>query len=1272
MATSPSGLNFTVDPRTIATPDDLAVALSALRARAALTVRDLARRADIPSSTVGGYLSGRHLPPPTQPDLVARLLLALSVPADQHDEWLDALWRVRSWRRGPGADQRAPFLGLRAFDRPDADLFFGRATETAALAAMVRGSAGALLAVVGPSGSGKTSLIRAGLCAALPADWVVAVQTPRADPVGAVAALREAAQAPRTSPDTHCVVVLDQAEELWTLAPDAAARTRAVADLATLTSDPTTHVVVGLRSDFFTEAAAEPALLAALQTHQFVLGSPGRDALAETVTGPAAEFGIPIAPGLVDLIVDDAVSGAAGRSAVLPHLSHTLAMMWEHAVRRELSAESYQAVGRVAGAVAQSAEAAYAELAPEQRKLARALLLRLVVVEEGLPPTSAVVPVADLPEEHLEVLRHFTARRLIVADSDTVRFSHEAVLSAWSDLARWVAEDRQTLALHRTVSREARAWAEADHDPSLLLRGSRLAAVRDWPTGLRLAPGPVVTDFLEASRRAEDDAAERARRVHRRTRRLLAGSSVLAAATAVTAAGLIASRVTIASERDQARSRQIAAESRAFAASDVALAHRLAVAAFDTDDTVQARSQLTVSTADPAMTTIDGPVGPVMVATHAGRGLLALAGTAPTVRLFDTTSPVPRLVGTVPAPTTSEPSPSVFALAFSPDGHLLALGGTAGRVEIVDISDPKAPAPLGTALTIAPEPGTGADTTYALSFTADGRELLAAGPTGISRWSLANPSAPVPEPTLATDGYATTLALLADGTVVTGTDSGQVALFDPARPQQPMAAATVDGYVTWVSGSGTEIAVATRRGGATYRATVTGATGAHRLTPMAAMTSFDSWANWVVPGPDGQWLVGSSARTARVIGTDNEVRDEFPVPDAVTSLAWLPDGRMVVGAVSGTTYVRGAHPLAADDVAGRVFFATWDGTGSRLATFPYSPGSSQVRIWDTSEPGAPSLIGRPVATLPESAGPLNGSGDLSPSGRLVVAGTLEGTVVGWDISTPASPRQLFAAPLASANVEYVGFVSENRLLLASDDQKVRVIELPTAGGATAGSSGGTTTGPSAGPTVVATLVGSPKEVTNADLSPAGTLVAATSYDGATRLYRMGTGTLQPLATIPGDGYAYATQFTPDGRFLAVGGESKAVLVYDISSPDRPVLVDTLTGAGSAIYSLDVAADGRIAAAALDGGAYVWAPRSGGPAAGYDVALRLVGGAGLYGVEWSPDGTRLAAVGQRARLSIWTTDPAAARETLCAAEGDPMTARQWSAALPDLEFTRPCS
>ena len=90
--------------------------------------------------------------------------------------------------------------------------------------------------------------------------------------MGAVAALREAAQAPRTSPDTHCVVVLDQAEG-WTW-PPTPRRTRAVADLATLTSDPTTHVVVGLRSDFFTEAAAEPALLAALQTHQFVLGSP--------------------------------------------------------------------------------------------------------------------------------------------------------------------------------------------------------------------------------------------------------------------------------------------------------------------------------------------------------------------------------------------------------------------------------------------------------------------------------------------------------------------------------------------------------------------------------------------------------------------------------------------------------------------------------------------------------------------------------------------------------------------------------------------------------------------------------------------------------------------------------------------------------------------------------------------------------------------------------------------------------------------------------------
>lgn len=825
MATPPTGLDVSVDPRAIATPDDFSAALSTLRARASLTVRDLARRADIPTSTVGGYLSGRHLPPATQPELVARLLQALGVPADRHDEWLEALWRVRSWRRGPGSDARAPFLGLRSFARTDADLFFGRADETRALADLVRGSAGLLVAVVGPSGSGKTSLIRAGLCAALPPEWTVAIRTPRTDPVAAVAALREAARSPRTPPEAHCVLVLDQAEELWTLAPDAAARTQAVTDLAALTDEPATHVVIGLRSDFFTVAAAEPALLGALQHRQFVLGPPGRDALAATMTGPAAQFGIPIAPGLVDLIVDDAVTGAAGRSAVLPHLSHTLAMMWEHAVRRELTAESYQAVGRVAGALAQSAEAAYAELAPEQREPARALLLRLVVVEEGMPPTSAVVPVADLPDEHLEVLRHFTARRLIVADADTVRYSHEAVLSAWAELARWVAEDRQTLALHGTVSREARAWAEADHDPTLLLRGSRLAAVRDWPAGLRFAPGPLVTDFLDASRQAEDDATERERRAHRRTRRLLVGSSVLAAATAVTAAGLVASRVTIASERDQARSRQIAAESRAFSATDQALAHRLAVASFDTSDTVQARSALTMSTDDPAMTTINGPVGPVMVASHAGRGLLAVSGTSPTVRLFDTTAtPVPRLVGTVPAPTTSEPSPSVFALAFSPDGHLLALGGTAGRVELVDITDPTAPAQVGNDLSIPPEGGTGADTTYALSFTADGRELLAAGPTGISRWSLATVAAPVPEPTLVTAGYATAVTLLGDGTVVSGTSSGQVALWDPTHPQRPTAATSVDGYVTWVSGAGSEIAVTTRRGGATYRTHVTGAT----------------------------------------------------------------------------------------------------------------------------------------------------------------------------------------------------------------------------------------------------------------------------------------------------------------------------------------------------------------------------------------------------------------------------------------------------------------
>src|SRR5260370_1450383 len=88
------------NPGRIATQQDFGRELTLARRRAGLTVREVARAAGIPASTAGDYFSGRHLPPPSQPDSLPRILAACGVTdLGLLREWASALVRVR---RAPG------------------------------------------------------------------------------------------------------------------------------------------------------------------------------------------------------------------------------------------------------------------------------------------------------------------------------------------------------------------------------------------------------------------------------------------------------------------------------------------------------------------------------------------------------------------------------------------------------------------------------------------------------------------------------------------------------------------------------------------------------------------------------------------------------------------------------------------------------------------------------------------------------------------------------------------------------------------------------------------------------------------------------------------------------------------------------------------------------------------------------------------------------------------------------------------------------------------
>lgn len=152
---------------------------------------------------------------------------------------------------------------------------------------------------------------------------------------------------------------------------------------------PVDAVVVAVRADFYERCVDYPDLAARLQEGQMVLGPMTRDEVRTAVSGPAALVGVPLEPGLVDIIVRDLGdgNGAVYSSGALPLLGHALLATWEARAGDSLTVRAYESVGGVRGAVARTAEAVWEALTPAEQVAARQILMRLVAVGDDGPDT---------------------------------------------------------------------------------------------------------------------------------------------------------------------------------------------------------------------------------------------------------------------------------------------------------------------------------------------------------------------------------------------------------------------------------------------------------------------------------------------------------------------------------------------------------------------------------------------------------------------------------------------------------------------------------------------------------------------------------------------------------------------------------------------------------------------------------------------------------------------------------------------------------------------
>jgi WD40 repeat protein/class 3 adenylate cyclase len=1149
-----------------------------------------------------------------------------------------------------------PYKGLEAFQPQDAEFFFGREELVADLGRRLSGSA--FLAVIGPSGSGKSSVVRAGLIPAIWSgahglaqgrDWRVVIMTPGPHPLEELAVrlaterglspgsvLEDLRRDPHNlclavrqllldqSQDAKVVLVVDQAEEVFTLCRDEEERRLFVELLAHAAEETAqTVVVLALRADFYGHCASYPALAALVQDHQSLVGPMRESEIRRAIELPAAKAGLRLEPGLVARILEDVGS----QPGSLPLLSHALLETWSRRQDQTMTLGAYLDSGGVRGAIARTADAVYGELEPEQQEVARRIFLRLTEPGQGTEDTrrraslAELLPGGDEQAAVEEVLDILARARLVTVGQDTVEVAHEALIREWPLLRRWLDEDREGLQIHRRLTDDSREWVRYERDPGLLYRGARLSAAQEWGEANTARLSAEEQAFLSACR----EAVEREAAARRRRQQIL---KAVAATLAVLLALAIAAAVFAAEQRGRAQGAERSARARALVQAaqgqlgrNVDRALLLGVQAERTRSTPDGRSMLlsAVQRAGRVLGWLRGSAGPVNDVAFSRDGrLLASIGDDERIRLWRpaTRAPAGAPFGTAPGD----------ALAFGAGG-LLAVGGRDGVVRLWDVRTRRTVAQLPAAPRVAD-----------LAFSPSGDLLAAAAGDRVVVWNtgtrrrFGRPLAGVRGPTH--------VAFSGDGRLLAAAGIEAVSVWNVRTRKQtriPVSSANAVAF----AGNGTTLAVAANQGPlqlwnvAAQQAPPRRLTGFGTTSAVAFSPAGDRLA---VGNPDGAVRL-FDARTLRPLPVEPAGHTA-----AVNALAFSPDGARFASASDDHAVILGdaRREPRSRQLAGPGVPATSVATGSNgIIAAARGP---DVLVW--RHPGD-----RPLTVA--AGGPFLDV-TLSADGTKLAASTQKGDVfVGG--SGGANLRRLSTPGGNAAEPVVAVALSADGTKLAASLQNGQVLLQDAA----------------AGRLGVALPAGTalPQVALDLSFSPDGRTLAAGRADGT--IVRWDAASRRLLGK-PVHAHADAVRslaFTPDGAVLASAGGDPAVKLWhpDALSP----FGEPLEGPAG-VTAVRFAPDGNLAAAGTTAGSLVL----------FDVPSRgalgepFAGHAGpVFSLAFAGDGTHVVTAGRDGRVLLWDVAPWADEDVLleraCSIVGRNLTRSEWDTYLPGKAYHRTC-